>query len=317
MPILVPLSDFKAKGNLAITIGTFDGVHIGHQQILKRLIQEAQKRDLASSLMTFWPHPRLVVAGYDKNFKLLNTLEEKAETLQDLGIDHMIVAPFTRDFSEQHPEEYVREILVKKLKGKLITIGYDHRFGKDRAGSIHFLKKVAPEYGFEIIEIPQQEIDNVTVSSTKIRNALDEGKVEMAATLLGRPYSLTGTVVRGDSRGKKIGFPTANISVAEEFKLVPKIGVYAVKAEWRGGIYQGMLNIGFKPTFNTLPQENSIEAHLFNFDLDIYGERVTIYFIKKLREEMAFPGADALVEQLKKDKQEALSVLKKMRSVGY
>lgn len=307
--IAVPLSDFQPAKGTVLTIGSFDGVHLGHQHILKQVKKVAEDHQLLSVLMTFWPHPRMVIQDYQRDFRLLTTNEEKAEALAQQGIDHMVIAPFTREFSEQSPEEYVQHVLIDHLSAQHIIVGYDHRFGKNRAGDFDFLQDMGKAHGFEVTQISPYQEEQIAVSSTKIRDFLSTGEVAKAKQLLGRPYSLTGLVVQGDQRGRKIGFPTANISVSEEYKLIPKTGVYAVKVRVGEVVFKGMMNIGNRPTFHTMPQEKSLEAHLFDFEGNLYGQRIQVEVIARLRDEQAFNGPDELVEQLKKDQERALNYL--------
>ena len=294
--------------NAVVTSGTFDGVHLGHRQILSRLQQIAQQSDGESVVITFWPHPRLVL--YPDNgdhLQLLNTFEEKAALLAQTGIDHLIRIPFTKEFSQLSSEEFIHKILIDKIQTKKLVIGYDHKFGRNREGSFEYLKTNAPQYGFELEEIPRQDIDEVGVSSTAIRKALLEGKVEISNQYLTYPYALTGEVVSGDKMGRTIGFPTANISVSEVHKLIPANGVYAINALINNHSYQGMLNIGYRPTVNGTTK--TIEANFFDLDKDLYGQIVTIQFIKKIRDEVKFSDMEALKSQLTKDKKLAIDIL--------
>ncbi|MCP9767634.1 bifunctional riboflavin kinase/FAD synthetase [Lacihabitans sp. LS3-19] len=299
MKIYNKLSDFKAKGNAIVTTGTFDGVHIGHQLIIKRLIEKAKEMGGESVLLTFWPHPRLIISPNENNLKLLTTIDEKTAILETLDIDHFIVLPFSREFSELSSEKYISEILLDGLGTKAMVIGYDHRFGKNREGGIDYLKKHAERFKIEIEEISRQEIENITISSTKIRNAILDGNIVVANELLGRPYSFSGPVVKGRQLGRTIGFPTANIQIQKKYKLIPKNGVYATFVYLRGQKYSGIMNIGNRPTVEG--HGRSQEVHIFDFSDDIYGETVKIEILDFIREEIKFENVDKLVEQIELD----------------
>ncbi len=307
MRVVDHLKDFEKPDFAVVTIGTFDGVHIGHQTILKRLVKEAKKNDGHSVLITFWPHPRFILNKDADKLRLLSTFDEKVEMVADLGVDYILKIAFTPEFSNLSADEFVKQILVDSVGTKKLLIGYDHHFGNNREGNIQFLKAHSSKYGFEVNEISKQEIDSIGVSSTKIRNTLESGEIHLANSLLGRNYSISGQVVDGNKKGKSLGFPTANIKVDESYKLLPGDGAYAIKAKTNGATYPGMLNIGFKPTVSG--KERTIEAHLFNFDADIYGQEITVEFVKALRKEMKFESLDALKQQLNKDKEAALSIL--------
>jgi len=300
---LATLPSFK---NAVITIGTYDGVHIGHQKIIKRINDLAQSIDGESIIITFHPHPRSIVND-NYQIQLLSPLEEKFELLQQYGVDNVVVVPFTRSFSQQTPEQYVRDFLIHNFSPKKIVIGYNHRFGKNRAGDLSLLKKMSKTLDFEVEEILKQEVDDLSVSSTKIRNALKAGQVATAKTLLGHNYYVQGIVVKGNQLGQKIGFPTANILIEEEGKLVPENGVYAVNVQVRSNTHKGMLNIGRRPTVNG--QNKTIEVNIFDFDSNIYGEQLRIEFVKRIRSEQKFANLNALIEQLKKDKKVVQNVL--------
>lgn len=309
MIIYKGLDDVLPLPNAVVTSGTFDGVHRGHQTILTRLAEVAQASGGESVLITYWPHPRTVVSNDSQNLKLLTTLDEKIELLDQAGVDHLIVIPFTRSFSELTSEEYVRQILIEKIGTKKLVIGYDHRFGRDREGGFDYIQAHQSEYGFEVEEIPRQDVEAVGVSSSKIRAALNEGNVHTANLFLGRPYSLTGTIVKGRQLGRTIGFPTANMQVDDPSKLIPANGVYAVSVEYAGQTLGGMLNIGFRPTVAGTNQ--TIETYIFDFDKDIYGEHMTLRFTEFLRPEQKFEGLPALVAQLKRDEEAARAILQK------
>lgn len=299
------LDEFEKPALSVVTSGTFDGVHIGHQKILKRLKEISQQCGGETVVITFWPHPRMVVADDSQNLQLISTIEEKIDLLKNQGIDHLIIIPFTRSFSELSSEEFIREILVEKIGTKKLVIGYDHKFGRNREGSFDFLRTNAPHYGFDVEEISRQDIDETAISSSRIRKALLSGQVIAAQELLGRPYSLSGMVVKGKQLGRTIGFPTANIQVKETYKLIPANGVYVIRARYNGEEYKGMLNIGIRPTVDGT--EKTIEAHLFHFGKEIYGETLQIEFLKYLRPEEKFGSLASLTAQLKKDQESALS----------
>lgn len=304
---LQSLPKFK---NAVLTIGTFDGVHTGHQQILTLLTNQAQRLCGESIIITFYPHPRKIVHEGKKNIHILNTLEEKIELLNKYKIDHLVVIPFNEQFAQQQAEEYVKSFLVDKFEPKTIIIGYDHKFGKNRLGDYQLLEKLGDKYNFAVKEIPEHMQDEVTVSSTRIREALYNSEIEMANILLGYCYFIQGNVIHGQKRGRTIGFPTANISLNDEEKLIPGIGVYAVVVEIEGNTkkYSGMMNIGYRPTING--QNISLEVHLINFSGDIYGQNIKVYFKKFVRSEKKFNSIDELQQQLIKDKINVLSLLK-------
>ena len=300
--------DFVRLPYAVVTSGTFDGVHLGHQKILARLKEIAERNAGETVVITFWPHPRLVLKPDDRSLKLLNTFEEKASLLKDQGIQHLVRIPFTRAFSQLSSVEFIRDILVKKIGTRKLVIGYDHHFGKNREGSFQQLILNGPQQGFDVEEIPAQDIDHITVSSSLIRKALKAGDVTTAKQLLGRSYSLTGRIVKGDKIGRVLGFPTANIDIDSHYKLVPSVGIYAAWVTHAGMRYGGMLYIGNRPTIDGAQQ--SIEVNIFNFDKQIYGEEVTIHFENLLRTDTRFKDLEALRVQLHKDKEAALTALK-------
>jgi len=310
MKIYHGIDDFTQLQYAVVTSGTFDGVHVGHQKIFSRLREIASRNFGETVVLTFWPHPRLVLHPEDDTLKLLNTFEEKAELLKDQGIQHLIRIPFTKEFSQLSSEQFIQEILVKTIGTRKLVIGYDHHFGKNREGSFEQLKLNAPRYGFDVEEIPRQEVDHVAVSSTKIRNALEEGDIETATHFLGQPYRLTGRVVSGDKIGHTLGFPTANIEIDTKYKLIPADGIYAVRVKHEHNEYSGMLYIGFRPTINGTAR--NIEVNIFNFNQDIYGESLTVHFHKFLRGDQTFDGLEAMKAQLQRDKEHALEVLKRI-----
>ena len=301
------IEGFNPVQNAVVTSGTFDGVHLGHKVILKRLIQLAKKRRGESVVLTFWPHPRFVLYPDDTSLKLLSTFQEKASYLSDLGLDHLIKIEFTKEFSQLSSEQFIHKILIDKIGTKLLVIGYDHRFGKNREGSFQYLASNSHKYGFEIEEIPRQDIENIAVSSTKIRNALESGEIKTANEFLGSNYRLTGKVIKGSQIGRDLGFPTANIVIEESYKLVPADGSYAVKIGYQGQWHNGMLNIGFRPTVNG--HTRTIETHIFNFNQNLYGQVLTIGFVEKIRGEKKFENLVALSKQLVQDRDKAMKIL--------
>lgn len=300
MNIYYDFSSISAIKNPVLTIGTFDGVHIGHKKIIDQLNEEASKIGGESVLFTFFPHPRMVIFPESHGLKLIQTQEEKLEKLKEMGLQNVIVFPFTFEFSRLSALEFVRDMLVNQLHVKKLVIGYDHQFGKNREGSIHFLRDVAETYEFEVIEIPAQDIAAVHVSSTKIREALNNGDIEKANDYLGAPFQLSGTVVKGKQLGRTIGFPTANIQLANDLKLIPQNGVYAVKVFYQNEYLKGMMNIGVRPTIEG-KNDPTIEVHIFDFDQTIYGESLRVELYKKTRDEQKFNGIEALKNQLKLD----------------
>ncbi|TJY37747.1 bifunctional riboflavin kinase/FAD synthetase [Pontimicrobium aquaticum] len=294
------------KTDSVVTIGTFDGVHIGHQKIIKRLVTIAKKEKLQAVVLTFFPHPRMVLQK-DANIKLINIIDEKSQLLENLGIDHLVIKKFTRDFSRLGALEFVRDVLVNKLHVKHIIIGYDHRFGRNRNANVDNLREYGEVYGFKVTEISAQEIDEVAVSSTKIRKALSQGDIETANAYLGYNFMLTGKVVKGKNLGEKIGFPTANIHIEEPYKLIPKTGSYVVKSKIDDVTVYGMMNIGNNPTVSG--EKQSIEVHFFNFKKNIYNQKIKVELLKRLRDEQKFNSIDDLKAQLSKDKLTSLNFL--------
>lgn len=306
MKVIQSIAAFNSSEKTIVTIGTFDGIHIGHQKILKNLIRAANNEGKKSVLLTFFPHPRMVLQK-DNKILLLNTIEEKSGLLEKMGLDYLIIHPFSKEFSRLTALDFVRDILINKLNTSKLIIGYDHHFGKNREGNIHQLKEYSLLYDFKVEEIPAQDIDDVSVSSTKIRIALKEGNLKTANKYLGYHYMLNGTVVSGKKLGGTIGFPTANLEIKEPYKLVPKTGVYIIKTYINTVLYTGIMNIGFNPT--VLGKHQTIEAHLFDFNEDLYGKEITIEFIYFLREEHKFKSIEELVVQLNIDKENAISYL--------
>ena len=281
-----------------VTAGTFDGVHLGHRKIIDRLKQLAQQHNGQTTLITYEPHPRLVI-GQNRDVKLLTNLEEKAAILEGLGIDQLVVLPFTQEFAQMTGAEYIKNILIDKIGTKVLVIGYDHRFGRNREGSFDHLSANAQQYGFVVEEIPREDVDDITVSSTKIRHALEQGRLQDANLFLGRPYSMLGKVVMGQQLGRKLGFPTANIQLDNQYKLKPLHGVYAVNAIVQGKMLSGVLNVGVRPTVNGA--QETIEVHLLDFSEDLYGQSIEIQFLKYLRREQRFDSIDELKDQIAVD----------------
>lgn len=292
-----------------VTTGTFDGVHIGHRKILAQLNEVAQNVNGESVLLTFFPHPRTVIQP-DLDLKLINSQNEKIEFLKETGLQHLIIHPFTKEFSRTTSVDFVRNILVNTIGAKKLVIGYDHHFGRNREGSFEHLKQYGPVYGFDVEEISAQDIDNTTVSSTKIREAIEKGDIQHANEYLGYHFPLTGKVVEGEKIGKSIGFPTANLTVEDNYKIIPANGVYAIKAKLPADseeIWEGMCNIGIRPTFGGKFQ--TIEAHLFDFDQDLYGSQLSLDFIHQLRPEKKFSSIELLKKQLIEDEKQARRIL--------
>ncbi|WP_299098471.1 bifunctional riboflavin kinase/FAD synthetase [uncultured Winogradskyella sp.] len=291
------------------TIGTFDGIHIGHQKILKQVVQLAKAKGYIPVVLTLFPHPRMVLQK-DDSIKLLNTIEERIELLKTFGIKEVIVKKFTKDFANLSARDYVKQILVDELNTKEIVIGYDHHFGKNRSANITNLLDFSKIYDFNVEEIPAQDLEEVTVSSTKIRNALNQGQVALANSYLGYNFFVTGNVIKGKGLGRTIDFPTANIGIIASYKLIPCNGVYVVKSKINKKLVFGMMNIGTNPTVNGKTQ--SIEVHFFNFNEDIYNSELKIEFLKRLRSEEKFKNLEALKIQLNKDRENALSFIKEL-----
>lgn len=305
MRIFKQLDQLPSFKNSVLTIGTYDGVHIGHQRILQRINTLANGVNGESILITFHPHPRSVVGK--QPVQLISLLAEKLDLLKKYEIDNVVVVPFTLDFANQAPADYIQHFLVKHFTPKKIVIGYNHQFGKNRGGDIHLLRSMQTALGFEVEEISKQQIDDLSISSTKIRKALLVGDIKTATSFLGHPYFLRGMVIKGQQVGKTIGFPTANIQVNASEKLIPAKGVYAVRVPYKNQYYKGMLNIGTRPTVDG--QHQTIEVHLFDFDKDIYGENLQIDFVAAIRQEQKFPNLTALQKQLQEDSKTAKALL--------
>ena len=306
MKIYSSIDDFPTLKNAVVTTGTFDGVHVGHRRIIQQLHDIAETIDGETVLLTFWPHPRMVLFD-DQDLRLINTQREKEALLAEAGVDHLIVHHFTKQFSRLTAMEYVRDVLVNRIGTKKLVIGYDHHFGRNREGSFDDLVEFGHTYHFDVEEIPAQVLDNVSVSSTKVRNALLEGDVSTANEYLGSTFELTGKVVRGATLGRTLDFSTANIEVPEKYKLIPADGVYAVEVRVGNEWYKGMSNIGKRPTVSG--QDRQIEAHIFEFDKSIYDQLITLRFHKRLRDEQKFGSLEELKAQLHRDEESALKVL--------
>lgn len=283
-----------------VTIGTFDGVHLGHKKVIAKIISNAEELNCESTVLTFFPHPRVVLQN-GESLKLLNTIEEKKLLLDKLGLTNLIIHPFDNEFAQLSAEDFAKKILIDQLHVHKIIIGYDHRFGKNRSADIKDLLLFGQKYGFEVEQISAQEIDEIAISSTKIRTSLEEGAITLANGYLGYNYFFSGTVVKGNQLGRTLGFPTANIQIAEDYKLIPKKGVYIVKSKINGKDCIGMMNIGTRPTVDGKNQ--SIEVHFLDQNIDLYNKKITIELLAFIREEQKFESVEALKNQLEKDKQ--------------
>lgn len=301
------ISEFSTSKKTVVTIGTFDGVHMGHRKILDKVITEADLRNEESVVLTFYPHPRFIL-NENSDLKLLNTIEEKTELLSKTGLDALIIHPFSKEFANLSAEEFVKNILVDQLHISKIIIGYDHKFGKNRTADIHDLIQFGAKYNFEVEQITAQELDEIAVSSTKIRIALGEGNITLANNYLGYPYSLSGKVIHGNQIGRTIGFPTANIQMADTFKLIPKKGVYVVRCLIKDQLVKGVMNIGNRPTVDGTSL--SIEVHLLDFDATLYGFEISVYLLDFIRKEQKFENLEALTSQIEDDKKKAIQFLK-------
>ncbi|MDV7186323.1 bifunctional riboflavin kinase/FAD synthetase [Lutibacter sp. TH_r2] len=306
MKIFNNLSNYNSNSKTFITIGTFDGVHVGHQKVLKQLIKGAAKKNAESLLLTFFPHPRMVLQK-DIDIKLINTIDERINLFKKSGLDNVVVYEFNEEFSRLSALKFVRNILVNTLHVSKLFIGYDHHFGKNREGNFEQLEDYGHTYDFSVKEISQKDIDNIAVSSTKIRKAISNGEIEKANSYLGYNFMLTGKIVEGKNLGEKIGFPTANLFIKETYKLIPKTGAYIVKSFINNKVVYGMMNIGYRPTVSGKNQ--TIEIHFFNFDQNLYGEIIKIEVLKFLREEQKFNSIDELKHQLKSDKIKSLQLI--------
>lgn len=308
LKIFHSINDFSSTKKTIITLGTFDGVHIGHKKILDKVIQNTATEEYESLVLTFFPHPRMVLQG-DSDIKLLNTIDEKIKLLDKIGLDNLVIHPFDETFSRLTAEEFVKTILIDRFNIHKIIIGHDHRFGRNRTANIDDLIIYGQQYNFEVEQISVQEINEISVSSTKIRNALLDGNMTLANDYLGYNYFLTGTVVVGKQLGRTIGFPTANLEIEENYKLIPLNGVYIVESAFDQKTIFGIMNIGFNPTVSG--QERSIEVHYFDFDSNLYGQKISVSIVHRLRSEQKFNSLDLLKEQLEKDKMGALQYLKR------
>ncbi|MCX6232132.1 MAG: bifunctional riboflavin kinase/FAD synthetase [Bacteroidetes bacterium] len=294
--------------NFAVaTIGMFDGVHLGHQQILLQLHAKARENKGESIVITFDTHPRIVLHHDSYKLKFINSYQEKIALMEKAGVDHIIFLPFTVEFSKKSADEFIKEFLVDKLHIKVLILGYDNRFGNKEHNNFNQLTELSKIYDFEIERVDVKDFEGSSVSSSKIREALDKGNIRYANQLLGYPYEFSGKVVKGNQIGRTIGFPTANIDLENDFKLIPSMGVYAVKVKWNMQFYNGMLNIGIRPTLNI--NKLCIEVHIFDIDTELYGQYLSIYFVDKIREEQRFNGLDALIDQLKKDEVTVKAIL--------
>ena len=309
LKIFHSINDFSSNKKTILTLGTFDGVHIGHKKILEKLIQKTKKEDYESLVLTFFPHPRMVLQEHS-DIKLLNTIDEKIALLEQIGIENLVIHPFDETFSRLTAEEFVKNVLVDRFHIQKIIIGYDHRFGRNRTANIDDLIAFGKEYSFEVEQISVQEINEISVSSTKIRTALLDGNMDLANEYLGYDYFLTGIIVKGKQLGRTINFPTANLKIEENYKLIPQNGVYIVKSTINQKTVFGMMNIGFNPTVDG--QNQTIEIHYFDFDADLYNQKIRVSLLHRIRSEQKFESVTLLKEQLEKDKKTATEYLKKI-----
>tara|TARA_E500000331_G_scaffold54640_1_gene48305 strand:+ start:700 stop:1626 length:927 start_codon:yes stop_codon:yes gene_type:complete len=308
MKIYRSINEYNEDKRSVVTIGTFDGLHHGHQKIFKRVINSSKNKNLSSVVLTFFPHPRIILNKYN-DIKMIDTLDEKILHINKIGIDSLIIHPFDKNFSLLSANQFIKDYLVEKLKMKHIIIGYDHRFGKGREASVTDLKNYASDYDFTVEEIQAQEIEKIAISSTKVRNSINNGNLKTTEKYLGRYFNLTGKVIKGDGLGKRIMYPTANIFIKEKYKIIPKDGVYLIKTFIKNKFYNGMMNIGHRPTIGA--NEKSLEVHLFNFNKDIYGEQISVDIISKIRDEKKFSSIEALKDQLVKDENHCLKLINK------
>ena len=307
MKIYNCIKDFKPVKNTVVTIGTFDGVHLGHRAIFDKMKSDAQKINGETVVITFYPHPRIVLGLDSGDLKFINTQEKKVNRIEEAGIDHLIIVNFTKQFAGTTSYDFIKDFVVEKIKPAKLIIGYDHHFGKNRRGNFDELSDLGRDFGFKVEQVGEQKKNDLSISSTKIRKLLEAGKVSAANLLLGYEYQITGLVVKGNSIGRSLGFPTANIEVADEFKLIAANGVYVCRVYYMGKCYKGMSNIGVRPTINH--GDLTIEVHIFDFDKRIYNEQITIAFVDRLRDEKKFENLEALTEQLKIDEVNALKIL--------
>lgn len=307
MNIYRDINEILKDENSVLTLGTFDGVHLGHQEIIRRVVDCSKKENLRNFIITFHPHPRKVI-NPELKIKLLTTQDEQIKILEQLGVEHLLIINFTKEFSELAPEEFIENYLIRKVGLKKIVLGYDHHFGKARGGDVNLLKQFSQKFNFSIIQIEPYIIENEPVSSTKIRNSLENGEIEKANKMLGRIYSFSGLVIEGDKRGRKLGYPTANLQLTDPDKLLPQIGIYAVLAELDGKVYKALLSIGKRPTFYN-NGDLVAEVYIYDFNSDIYGEKLKINLISKLRDEEKFNSSEELIKQMNIDKENGLKVL--------
>lgn len=311
MKIYYDISQFKKVPNSIVTIGTFDGVHIGHQEILKRMVSEAKEIKGETVVITFYPHPRQVLSKGTHDIRFITTQEEKIRHLEALGIDNLVIIKFTEEFSKITSEDFIKNYIVKNIQPSVLVIGYDHHFGNNRQGDFEMLYEFGNQYNFKVEKIQEKDIGNMAVSSTKIRDFLIKGDIYDANMLLGYQFSYTGKVIRGQGLGHKMGYPTANIEVGEEFQLIGKAGVYATFVDYDGKSYPSMTYIGNRPTLeDNRPQ--SIETHIFNFNKDIYGEKLRLRFVEFVRDDKKFPDTDTLKRQIGVDKQNIMNIINKI-----
>ena len=309
MKIFHSINDFSSPKKTILTLGTFDGVHIGHKKILEKITQNTENEKYESLVLTFFPHPRMILQE-ESAIKLLNTITEKIDLLEKTGIENLVIHPFDESFSRLTAEEFVREILVEQFHIQKIIIGHDHRFGRNRTANIDDLIDFGKKYGFEVEQISAQEINEISVSSTKIRNALEEGDIVLANKYLGYDYFLTGTIIKGKQLGRTIGFPTANLKIEENYKLIPRNGVYIVSSIINNKTVFGMMNIGFNPTVDG--ENQTIEIHFFDFEADLYHQKITVSLLHRIRSEQKFDSVVLLKEQLEKDRNYAKTFLSKL-----
>ncbi len=307
MKVYTSIDDFPGLPNAVVTIGTFDGVHAGHQQIIRKLVSLAAETKGETVLLTFFPHPRMVLQPEDNDLKMITTMREKEELLRNFGINHLIIQPFSREFSRISATEFVRDVLIKKIGTKTLVIGYDHHFGRNREGSYKDLEEMSLVYKFRLEEIHEQMINHIAVSSTKIRHALLAGDIINANSLLEYDFSMEGLVIKGDQRGASLGFPTANIEIIEPYKLIPADGIYAVKIDLDGELLKGMLYIGNRPAFNG--KSRSIEVNIFDFNRTIYNKKLKILFKDRIRGDLNFNNLEELKEKMKEDQRNATKIL--------
>ena len=308
MEVIHNIANYRPKKPAILTIGTFDGVHIGHQKIINDLVAKAKKEDLCAVVLTFFPHPRMVLEK-ESQLKMIDTLKEKRQLLEILGVEILIIQPFTLEFSRMTAIEYTRDLLVNGLGISKLIIGYDHRFGRNREATVEDLKNFGLDYDFTVEEIPAQDIASIAVSSTKVRNAITAGEIKKANQYLERPFSLSGTIVKGDKIGRKIGFPTANLYIEEKYKLKPQNGVYLVQCHWDNQKYFGMMNVGKRPTVSG--KETQIETYFFDFDGDLYGKKLNINLLEKIRDEQKYDSLESLGNQLSIDQKSCRELIPK------